>query len=139
MMAPPDLERHALIEHAVLQLGKRGASSLALWTAMATALGEIIGVAGFDSLFFRSLHQAEKRYPWLVAPVQASTGSVDQLSALLATRPFDDAESASIALLIIFTDTLNLLIGELITNRILLAAWGTLAVNDAPEQDNEQS
>ena len=51
----------------------------------------------------------------------------------MATRDPAEAEQASLDLLNLFTDTLILLIGELVTNRILLAAWGTLAVDEAPE------
>jgi hypothetical protein len=134
MMAPIDLPRHMMIKRAILALGKRNETSLALWTRMATALAQIIGDAGFESLFFRSLHQIEAHHPWLAASTDASIKSIDHLAACLATREDADSEEVSTALLIIFTDTLNLLIGELVTNRILLAAWGTLAVDDVPEQ-----
>ena len=133
MTASIDLQRHAMIERAVLVLGKRGESSLILWTGMAAALSKIIGDLGFESLFFRSLHELETRHPWLGADHLPDTSSIDHLAALLATRACEEAEAASTALLIIFADTLNLLIGEFVTNRILRSAWGTLAVDDVPE------
>lgn len=133
MTAPSNSQRHAMIERAVLLLGQRGESSLTLWTGMATALNKVIGEQGFESLFFRCLHEFESRHPWLAAQHHAATGSINHLSAVLATRDFDEAENVSAALLVNFTETLNLLIGELVTNRILLSAWGTLAVDAVPE------
>lgn len=133
MMAPIDL-RHMMIKRAVLALGKHNQASLSLWTRMAPVLVQIIGDAGFESLFFRSLHQIETHHPWLVAPINGSVKSIDHLAACLAMRDDAESEEVSTALLINFTDTLNLLIGELVTNRILRAAWGTFAVDDVPEQ-----
>ena len=133
MTAPLTLPRHATIQRAVAALAARGDSSLVLWAGMATALSKIIGDAGFESLFLRSLYQLQPRYPWLVADSVASTHAIDRFAALLATREVQESEQASTELLIIFTDTLNLLIGELVTNRILLAAWGTLVPDAAPE------
>jgi hypothetical protein len=133
MTAPLDPQQHAWIERAVVALGQRNDTSLALWRAMATALGKIIGEAGFESLFFRTLYQFEARYPWMAA-CSRNVRSIDHLVACLATQPLAQAEEASTALLIDFTATLNVLIGELVTSRILLAAWGSLAVDDVPEQ-----
>jgi len=134
MMAPDDLPRHTMIRRVVLLLGERNETSLALWTKLATALAQIIGDSGFESLFFRSLHQIAAQHPWLAASSDASVTSIVHLSACLATRDNVESEDVSASLLIIFTDTLNLLIGELVTNRILHAAWGTLVVIDVPEQ-----
>ena len=137
MTAPLNLQQHALIERAVRALNRRNDTSLVLWSTMATALGKIIGDAGFESLFFRSLYQFEVRYPWMAVCERNSVRSIDHLTTCLATQPLAEAEAASTALLINFTDTLNVLIGELVTNRILVAAWGSLAVDDVPEQSNE--
>lgn len=137
MIAPPHSLQHALIKRAVLTLGLRDETSLALWNTMATALGKGIGDAGFESLFFRSLYQFEALYPWMAACNHDGMRSVAHLTACLATQPLPDAEEASIALLLDFTDTLTVLIGELVTNRILQAAWGSLAADDVPEQSNE--
>ena len=134
MTAFIDFPKHMIIKRALLALDKPNETSLILWAKMAVALAKIIGDAGFESLFFRSLHQIEARHPWLVASIDPSVKSIDHLAACLARREHADSEEVSITLLIIFTDTLNLLIGELVTNRILLAAWGPLAVDDVPEQ-----
>ena len=137
MTAPPHFSQHAFIKRAVLTLGQRNETSLVLWNTMATALGNVIGDAGFESLFFRSLYQFEARYPWIAACNHDGMRSVAHLNACLATQPLSDAEEASTALLLDFTDTLTVLIGELVTNRILQAAWGSLAADDVPEQSNE--
>lgn len=131
------LPQHMLIKHAVSALGRREETSLALWNTMATALGNVIGDAGFESLFFRSIYKFEARYPWMAACDRNEVSSITYLTACMATQPFDEAEEASIALLIEFTDTLNVLIGELITNRILRAAWEWAVENNVAEQSNE--
>jgi hypothetical protein len=131
MTAPPPFERHKLRASAMRTLNRRQQSSLVLWQSLALALGKIIGELGFESLFFRCVYQSQARYPWLASNGDAK--AIDHLAACLATRDPAQAEQASLELLSLFTDTLILLIGELVTNRILLAAWGTLAVDDVPE------
>lgn len=131
MTAPPPFQRHHLRARAMRTLNRRQQSSLVLWQSLALALGKIIGDQGFESLFFRCVWQSEAAYPWLASHVDAK--AIDHLAACLATRDPAQAEQASLELLNLFTDTLILLIGELVTNRILLAAWGTLAVDDVPE------
>ena len=133
MTAPLNLQRHALIERAVLVLAQRGESSVTLWKSIAAALGKIIGDQGFESLLVRCMHELEPRHPWLAGAQHADTGALTHLSALLASRAMEESEHASAALLHIFADTLILLVGELVTNRILLSAWKTLAVEDVPE------
>jgi len=132
MTAPP-LPRHVLRARAMRTLNRRQESSLVLWQALAVALGKIIGEQGFESLFFRCVYQSEAAFPWLAAAAVPGARAIDHLGAALATRDPAQAEQASLDLLNLFTDTLILLIGELVTNRILLAAWGTLAEDEAPE------
>lgn len=132
MTATP-LQRHQLRARAMRTLNRRNQSTLVLWQALALALGKIIGEQGFESLFFRCVYQSEEACPWLAADDAAGTRALDHLAARLATREPAEAEQASLNLLNLFTDTLILLIGELVTNRILLTAWGTLAVEEAPE------
>ena len=131
MTATP-LPRHELRTRAMRTLNRRHQSTLVLWQALAVALGKIIGEQGFESLFFRCVYQSEQAYPWLAGHTDGSR-AMDHLAARLATVDPLEAEQASLNLLDLFTDTLIVLIGELVTNRILLAAWGTLAVEDAPE------
>lgn len=131
MTATP-LPRHELRARAMRTINLRHQSTLVLWQALAVALGKIIGEQGFESLFFRCVYQSEQAYPWLAGHADGSR-AMDHLAARLATVDPLEAEQASLNLLDLFTDTLIVLIGELVTNRILLAAWGTLAVEDAPE------
>ena len=131
MTAPPPFQRHQLRAHAMRTLHRRQQSSLVLWRSLALSLGKIIGDQGFESLFFRCVYQSEATFPWLVSKVDAK--AIDHLTACMAKRDPAQAEQASLELLNLFTDTLILLIGELVTNRILLAAWGKLAVDEVPE------
>lgn len=131
MTAPTAFQRHDLRARAMRTLNRQQQSSLVLWQSLALALGKIIGEQGFESLFFRCIYQSEAAYPWLAG--NADARALDHLAACLATRETAEAEQASLELLNLFTDTLILLIGEIVTNRILLAAWGTLAVDDVPE------
>lgn len=133
MTATSQLQRHQLRTRAIRNLNRCDQSTLLLWQALAAALGKIIGEQGFESLFFRCVYQCEADSPWLTADITASTRAMAHLAARLATREPHEAEQASLALLNLFTDTLIVLIGELVTNRILVAAWGSLAADDAPE------
>jgi len=133
-MAPTKSPRHALIERAVITLGKRNETSIVLWHKLAIVLSQIIGDAGFESMFFRNLDQLEAPFQWLVVVGDARPKAIDHLAACLSARAGVEAEAASTCLLIHFTDRLNQLIGELVTNRILRSAWGTLALDDAQEQ-----
>jgi hypothetical protein len=132
-MATPVQQRHAMIEQAVRRLPDAHAdTSIALWHSLAAELSVIIGDRGFESLYARSLHRAGTAYPWLEPhPAQASEHAFELLAARLHGRAPAEAHAASAALLIIFIDTLILLIGDLLTNTILRTAWGDHIVEGA--------
>lgn len=122
-----------MIELAVRRLPDAHADvSILLWEGLATELRVIIGERGFESLYARSLFRAGADFPWL-APhsPQVAGDAFKQLALRLKGREPAEAQAASAALLNIFTDTLILLIGELLTNSILRNAWGDDAVNNA--------
>lgn len=133
IMGSPRQQRHDMIERAVR---RRSAApldaSILLWEALAAELVPVIGDRGFASLYSRSLFQACTKFPWLALPGERAE---DETFPMLAARrvPNDPAEAANACagLLIIFTDTLILLIGEFITNSILSKAWGDDLVNIA--------
>ncbi len=103
-----------------------------LWERLATELSPIIGERGFASLYARSLHRAGLEFPWLAPhPPEAPADAFKLLASNLKECAPAEAQAASAALLIIFTDTLILLIGELLTNSILRKAWGDDVVNNA--------
>ena len=122
-----------MIERAVRHLPNAHADgSILLWQSLAAELRVIIGDRGFESLYARSLSRAGAAYPWLdPPPPQAAAVAFKQLGLRLQGRAPAEAEAASAALLNIFTDTLILLIGDLLTNTILRTAWGDDIVNGA--------
>ena len=126
--------RHATINRAARILAGRGESSLVLWHGLAKSLGNIIGDAGFTSLFLRTLHQFEPRHPWLAAALAPDTRPIDYLATVLATRSRAEAEAVSTSMLLDFTDALSCLIGERVIQRILLGAWESLAADALPEE-----
>lgn len=122
-----------MIEQAVRHLHDAPAdSSLVLWQRLAAELRVIIGERGFESLYARSLYRAGAAYPWLEPhPPLTAEAAFKLLAARLHVRAPDEAQAASAALLNIFTDTLILLIGDLLTNTILRTAWGDGVVGGA--------
>ncbi|WP_377705275.1 hypothetical protein [Pseudoduganella sp. UC29_71] len=103
------------------------AHNVVLWQQLAKQLCPIIGDGAFDALFARSVHLASTAHPWL----RTGDGvALERWYASLEQHP-DEADAASIALLIIFTDTLTLLIGESLTTAILRSAWGPDVVDTA--------
>jgi hypothetical protein len=122
-----------MIEQAVRHRPEApGAASVLLWAGLATELSLIIGARGFESLFSRSLILAGAKFPWLLQrPQQAAGDPFELLASSLHARDPAEAQAASAALLNIFTDTLILLIGELLTNSILHKAWGDALVPNA--------
>ena len=123
--------RYQITQRAVA----RTSSGKWLWTALSLELSKIIGTRGFESLYLRSLLRARMQFPWLASQPQPDGDPLSALGISLELREPAEAHIANAALLNIFTDTLILLIGELITERILCAAWGEDLINDiGPEQ-----
>ena len=119
--------RHQIIESLLARhTGKVADAAIFLWEQMATEIISIIGVAGFDSLYARSILFCQPKFPWL--KLQATPSSTHQGLAELKTnlegQPPAQAMAANSLLLITFTDILAKLIGEQLTTRILNSAWG---------------
>ena len=140
-MATTDQQRHRMIERAVLRRHDTQADiSVLLWESLATELRVIIGERGFESLYARSLHRACAQFPWLAPhPPQAAGDAFRLLATRLNAREPAEAQAASAAFLNVFTDTLILLIGELLTNGLLRKAWGDDVMNNAGTEHHEQS
>lgn len=130
-MASPTPLRYLIIDRAV----RRASPGLSLWTSLSMELNKIIGTRGFESLFLRSLRRAQVEHPWLAADARTDDDLLIALGTSLDQRNRVEADAANATLLTIFADTLIVLIGELITERILCAAWGEDLSNDIePEQ-----
>lgn len=125
--------RHEMIRTAVIaHPGAVVATSIVLWQRLSVQLVSIIGDAGFESLFFRSLHLAKHQYPWL-GPVDAAAPEAHRFVTLeqaLASRSQQEATDASIFLLITLIDILTLLIGEQLMTSLLVSAWGNASASN---------
>ncbi len=138
MMATVHEQRQRMIEHALLRdPGAVAEVSIGLWQQLATALNQIIGERGVESMYARSLHQSQKHFSWLTlhAP-QTLEAAMTMLRGDLLGQPAPQACAASTAMLTHFITTLILLIGELLTNSILRQAWGDALVNQAGTEPN---
>jgi hypothetical protein len=110
-----------------------------LWERLAFVLVSIIGEGGFQSLYSRSVHLANAKFPWLQPslPSQPADSRFSSLKASLEGQDSTVASEASVALLITFIDILTLLIGEQLTTSILRSAWGDDAVAMAEKEFGE--
>lgn len=138
-MATVHEQRQRKIEHALLRdPGAVVDVSIRLWEQLATELNQIIGERGVESMYARSLHQSQKQFNWLTPhPPQALEAAMRALRASLQGQVETAACAASTAMMMHFINTLILLIGELLTNSILLKAWGDDVVNNAGTEPNE--
>lgn len=113
------------------------------WEKLADEIISVVGEAGFESLFERSLHLTQSTFPWLtygVSPQQLPSHSSRfmELGQCLANQSQADAWAAHNMILTIFTDILASLIGEQLTSNILRTAWGDPAPDTSgKEPDNE--
>lgn len=123
-----------LRQQSIESLGATGHESVAdtaigLWERLANRIVALVGEAGFESLYARSVYLAQSTYPWLTEPTP-SAGDGDRFGSLrghLEDKPPELADAANRLLLVIFTDTLASLIGGALTQRVLTSAWGDLA------------
>lgn len=126
-METGNLLRHQIIINIMAQHTEKFADvEINLWEQMATQIISIVGEAGFNSLFARSIFLTQSTYPWLAA--SSESPHTDQRFAELKTS-FEGQMPAQVSdanslLLITFTDILAALIGEQLTTRILRSAWG---------------
>ncbi len=132
-MPTSDQQRHQMIERAVRRRPDAQSDiNVVLWESLAAELHVLIGERGFESLYIRSLYRASAAFPWMVRPLQkVSGGAFELVEFSVIARDATEAQAANAALLNIFTDTLILLIGELLTNNILRKAWGDDVVDNA--------
>lgn len=138
-MATVHEQRQRLIEHALRRdPGAVVDVSIRLWEQLSTELSQIVGERGVESMYARSLHQSQKQFSWLMPhPPQGLEAALTALRASLQGQADSAACAASTAMLMHFINTLILLIGELLTNSILLKAWGDDVVNNAGTEPNE--
>lgn len=107
-----------------------------LWERLASELISIIGEGGFQSLYSRSVHLTSVTFPWIMLSHSSrpADSGFAELKICYGGRHITEASEASITLLITFIDILALLIGELLTTRILRSAWGDDALDIAVKE-----
>lgn len=140
-MESPALLRQRIIARLMAQQPDRIAdAALDLWEKLADEIISIVGEAGFNSLYERSVYLAQPTFPWL-PPCPSSPQThhpFAELRARLAEQTPAHARAANSLLLTSFTDILASLIGEQLTSSILRSAWGNLAsAASEKESDNE--
>ncbi|MBK1715504.1 hypothetical protein [Rubrivivax gelatinosus] len=111
-----------------------GASSEEIATRVVTTLQDveralvpIIGQRGMVALYKRSLHLSRALYPWLPQSADASGFAVDfaALTGSLENRTPAEVAAAGAQLLTRLRHLLATLIGESLTERLLLPVWPT--------------
>lgn len=122
------LLRHQIINGLMAQHTEKVAdAAVNLWEQMALQIVALVGEAGFDSLYGRSVFHTRIKFPWLAAgalPPQAEQRFAGLKVSLEKQTPAQAGE-ANRLLLINFTDVLSSLIGEQVTTHLLRSAWGS--------------
>lgn len=118
------LERLASLEHEGFV-----EAAIGVWECAADQIIALVGEAGFDSLYARTVFLAMPTFPWLLEPPESPPAGYRfaNLRANLEGKPQKLAQDVNALLLTIFTDTLASLIGEPVTEHILKSAWGHFA------------
>jgi hypothetical protein len=127
LMETKDLLLHQIIKSSVAQHPEKVTdNAINLWEQMATHIITIVGEAGFDTLYARSVFLTQSTFPWLAA--DSFSAQTDhrfaKLKMSLEGQTPEQASEANSLLLITFADILASLIGEELTTRILCRAWG---------------
>ncbi len=140
-MDHPALLRQHLIASLIAQQPEHVADvAMDHWQKLADEIISIVGEAGFNSLYERSVLLAQSDFPWipLCPPSSEAPHRFAEFGARLADQAPADARAAHNLLLTTFTDILASLIGEQLTASILRSAWGNPASYPAgKELDNE--
>lgn len=100
-------------------------TAIRLWEKMSVQIISIVGEAGFDSLYARSLYLTQPTFPWLtIGTVPHADRRFSDLKMNFEGRSPAQICATNTMLLITFTDILATLIGEQLTSSILRSAWG---------------
>lgn len=104
--------------------------AIVLLDQVATQIILLVGQAGFESLYARSLYVIHSQFPWLDIdnPIAQADHRFVNLQASLQAQPLWIAIEANRVLLVTLTDILASLIGEPLTTSIMDLAWGSNAL-----------
>lgn len=129
---PGSADLRQAIQRALTQEAGRDADAQALAAAvvrvydkLAGQLVLLIGEGGVRALTARSLHLVQRDFPWLAETRAAdpSAGSFAQVGSCLARQEPAIAADAAVLALATFGGLLTTLIGEMLTMRVVRAAW----------------
>lgn len=103
------------------------------WQEIDAVLSPIIGREGMAMLYKRALYLIREDYPWLLAAheVEHAFGDFALLKMALSERSRGEARAASLALYQRFCKTLESLIGESLTDRLLKSIADTVFQDEA--------
>jgi hypothetical protein len=110
--------------------------TLNTWDRVAGCLSPVIGARGVDALFNRSLLLTSTDFPWLSAGgPKDGADPLANIRMCLEARDPTSAAAASLALLVSFTNLLESLIGEPLTERILGPVWVPISTASGEEAE----
>ncbi|ARU26624.1 hypothetical protein [Cellvibrio sp. PSBB006] len=118
------------MQAALISLIAAGASSNQIaeaavneWREIDAVLSPIIGLHGVAALYKRALHLILDDYPWMISAhdEQLVLGDFASLKMALAKRTSAEASAANLSLFQSFHSTLVSLIGESLTDRLLIS------------------
>jgi hypothetical protein len=134
------LRNHAMHLYSEHELTNSANGAVAAWEAVDASLSPIIGHQGVAALFRRSAHLSAAEYPWLMQ-LQESLPKAGGLAFqimrdALAQQAAVDVASANRLLLKTFREQLIRLIGDALTERLLLPFWAAVFPNE-PLQESQ--
>ncbi len=128
---------HVYSEH---ELTSSADGAVAAWEAVDASLSPIIGHKGVAALFRRSAHLIAADYPWLIqleeSLPKAGGLAFQTMRAALAQQAAADVATVNRLLLQTFREQLVRLIGEALTERLLLPFWAAVFPNE-PLQESQ--
>jgi len=110
-------------------------AALVTWNEVAAQLAPVIGGGGVDALFHRALHLTARALPWLADEREDGdiAATLARLKGRLETRDAAGAMEASLTLLTTFMELLTTLIGDSLTDRLMISVWAPSdSEEDAP-------
>lgn len=115
-------------------------SAVDAWEAVDASLSPIIGHKGVAALFRRSAQLSSADYPWLTQLQEnlpkAGGLAFQTMRAALAQQAALEVAAANRRLLLTFREQLVRLIGETLTERLLLPVWAAI-LPDEPLQESQ--
>ena len=128
---------HDSVHHVLGNATDTDAAAVAIVRAVESLMGELKplvgGLAAF-ALYARSLHLANASFEKLDPALQKLEGDITFLRNDLSARSFEEARTASHALLRALVDLLASLIGQSLTDRLLHSARGNPNAGHSPEK-----